>query len=313
MLHSAGRTAGEPARPVLPAWLRLLIYLPTAAALLLLGLIVAGVTVIDTSAGPAGKGPAAALSAADITFVAYGQFLLVAPFTLWFARRYDCRTWDEIGLAFRPRTPRDLLLGGALGVAVAGVWSGGLIALGLMSVHRTGDSVAEAVVYGLLSCTAVGFGEEVIFRGYLLPNLARVVGRTGAVGLSAVLFWAYHLTAPYAAEPLNAVGLVLLGVLFGLCYLATGSLWLPISLHTAYDFVYVGVFRTPPPNNLPGILSREFHSPYWVIGDAERTGVAGVVFLTLVVVAFYWWLYRPARLAEEGLRAWGPTRTSDTA
>jgi membrane protease YdiL (CAAX protease family) len=299
-LHGAGRTTREPPRPLLPAWLRLLLYVPCATALLLLGLIAASVLLIDPYAVPGAEDPTTALMTpwAD-TLLVYGQFLLVVPFTLWFARRYDCRSRGEIGLAVTPTMARDLLLGAALGAAADAVWITGFVALGLVAIHRTDDPVAQAFLWGLPICAAIGISEEVIFRGYVLANLDRALGRAGAIWLSAILFWAYHLAIPYAAEPLNALGYILWGVLFALCYLATGSLWLPISLHAAYDFMCLSVFNAAPPWCLPAVFYREFHAPLWLTGDSQRTGLAGISLLLLLLAAVYLWLYRPARLGEK--------------
>jgi membrane protease YdiL (CAAX protease family) len=163
----------------------------------------------------------------------------------------------------------------------------------------------EVVLYGLLFWPAVGFSEELIFRGYLLPNLVQVVGRTGAIWLSAILFWALHLIRPDAGELFNAIDLVLSGVLFALCYLATGSLWLPICLHASFDFIAAGVFKGPPHLDLPSIFSVEFHAPAWLVGETGKGGLGTVAFLFLLIEMVWAWLYRPAMLAEKEGERWG--------
>jgi membrane protease YdiL (CAAX protease family) len=297
MLFEAGKKGRQEGRAVLRAWLRLLIYLPSALVLFLLGIVIAS----DLAAAyltPGPDGEAAARTPATLTFAIYGEFSLIVLFTLWFARRYDCRSWREIGLTVTPRTLRDLLLGSVLG-ATGFVLVGGYAVLGLVSIHRTENSVSEVFRYGLLFCPAVGFSEELIFRGYLLPNLVQVVGRAGAIWLSAILFWAIHLIGPDAGEPIDAIALVMFGVLCALCYLATGSLWLPISLHSTWDFTSLGVFRGPPRLPLPSIFSVEFHAPAWLVGQSGRAGLGALAFLLLLLGIVWGWLYRPAMLAEQ--------------
>jgi hypothetical protein len=101
-------------RAVFPAWLRLLIYLPCAAMLYLVGIVLAS-DLAAAYVAPGPEGQATAMGPGALTFAVYVDFPLVVLFTLWFARQYDRRTWREIGLTLTPRTPRELLLGGVLG------------------------------------------------------------------------------------------------------------------------------------------------------------------------------------------------------
>lgn len=87
---------------------------------------------------------------------------------------------------------------------------------------------------------ALGIGiapiaEEVLFRGIVLPVLARHVGIAGALVASAAVFAALHMNLA-AAAPLFVLGLV-----FGLAYLYTGSLTVPIVLHAVFNGVSIAV------------------------------------------------------------------------
>lgn len=71
--------------------------------------------------------------------------------------------------------------------------------------------------------------EELMFRGFLLPVLARG-GRTAlAVVLSALLFGAIHL------QPAGLPTLAALGLVLGLTLRHTGSLWPPILVHACWN------------------------------------------------------------------------------
>jgi membrane protease YdiL (CAAX protease family) len=311
MLLEARKRAVHEGRAVIPAWLRLPIYLPCATVLFFVGIILAS----DLAAAyltPGTESQRAAMSPRALAIAVYGELPLVVLFTLWFAWQFDRRTWRELGLTLTPRTPRDLLLGAVLG-ATGLVLVGGDAVLGLVSIHRTEDSVWEVVLYGLLFWPAVGFSEELIFRGYLLPNLVQTVGRVGAIWLSAILFWAFHLMTPDAIDPFNVIAHILFGVLCALCYLATGSLWLPICLHASYDFICLGVFKGPPRFHLPSIFSVEFHAPAWLVGETGKAGLGGLAFLLLLIGMVWGWLYRPAMLAEKEKKVGGPFRINGVA
>lgn len=71
--------------------------------------------------------------------------------------------------------------------------------------------------------------EELLFRGFLLPVLARNRGMTAALLLSALLFGAIHL------QPLGLPVLSTLGLAMGLAMRQTGSLRTPILVHGCWN------------------------------------------------------------------------------
>jgi membrane protease YdiL (CAAX protease family) len=89
-----------------------------------------------------------------------------------------------------------------------------------------------------VSGVIVGLKEEVLFRAILQPLLQRRLGTLAAVVSTSIIFTAWHggaipLTPEVAGE------IFLASVVLGLLYAASGSLLLVVSLHTAYDALYV--------------------------------------------------------------------------
>lgn len=84
--------------------------------------------------------------------------------------------------------------------------------------------------------------EEIIFRGYLINALRTVWDVKTAIIASSVLFSFAHLL-PYASKyslfdvTLLIVLFILFGLFFGWVYIKTGSLWLPVAIHFAWDFL----------------------------------------------------------------------------
>ena len=77
--------------------------------------------------------------------------------------------------------------------------------------------------------------EEVIFRGLILRKLVRPVGAVAALAISAALFavahgWRYGLLARFAA-----------GLILGVLYLRTQSLWACMTAHAVHDVLAFGV------------------------------------------------------------------------
>lgn len=73
------------------------------------------------------------------------------------------------------------------------------------------------------------FFEELLFRGFLLPVLAREKGMAWALVLSALLFGAIHL------QPIGLPTLSTLGFVMGLAMRQTGSLRSPVLIHACWN------------------------------------------------------------------------------
>ena len=97
--------------------------------------------------------------------------------------------------------------------------------------------LAHAQVPGLLALSlAAGFGEELLFRGWLQPRITELVGypegiwvgiavASVAFGICHWMNWAYALLAG------------LIGVYLGLVALWTGGILAPAIAHATYDFI----------------------------------------------------------------------------
>jgi membrane protease YdiL (CAAX protease family) len=95
----------------------------------------------------------------------------------------------------------------------------------------------------LLNNTGVAFGEEIVFRAYLLTGLKEAWGRWAGLAIMMVVFGVVHFPA-YIAQGMHPLVLgvaialaAVLGAVFGLIYLRTGSLWIPVGMHFAWNFV----------------------------------------------------------------------------
>ncbi len=87
----------------------------------------------------------------------------------------------------------------------------------------------------LLSITA-GACEEILFRGFLIWYFGQINGTALAVLLSSILFGLAHSYQGWQ----GGLRAGLMGLVLALCYVFTGSLWVPIFLHIAGD-VYGGI------------------------------------------------------------------------
>ncbi|KAL4448478.1 hypothetical protein ABPG75_005697 [Micractinium tetrahymenae] len=86
----------------------------------------------------------------------------------------------------------------------------------------------QALWFGVLAVCAPVW-EELIFRGFLLPSLARYLPRWGALAATSLLFAMVH----FSREGL--LPLLLLGCVFGGAYASTRNLLAPIALHSLWN------------------------------------------------------------------------------
>ncbi|HET9753045.1 MAG TPA: type II CAAX endopeptidase family protein [Myxococcales bacterium] len=129
---------------------------------------------------------------------------------------------------------------------------------------------------------AAPLGEELFFRGFAFPALAKDWGVLAAMVVSGVLFSALHLDA------VGFLGLLEIGILLAALRWWTGSLWASILGHAVNNGIAGGAF-------LLGMEDPDLPPPAWVLALGAALLVAGF-FLFRRVVA------RPApapALAEE--------------
>ena len=78
-------------------------------------------------------------------------------------------------------------------------------------------------------------GEELLFRGAMLPTLAPQFGAAGAVTASALAFGLLHFPRTRALAPWTATAL-LMGLVFGALYAVTGEVLAPVAAHALINY-----------------------------------------------------------------------------
>lgn len=214
---------------------------------ILLGLFAGAVAILPVDAAVEG-------GAGGKLFV-LGRMAALVLIATWLLRRSG-HTWADLGLR-RPRPWWSLPMGAAAGLlasalATAAVAALVLPALGLDRAERSaflrlhGD-LPEFLFWALpVAWGSAAFGEEMIFRGFVLHRLQAVFGgRVGwAIAGQAAVFGALHLYQGLGgALVTGATALVL-----GLAWLWTGrNLWAPILIHGTLDTVSMAAFYRGAP------------------------------------------------------------------
>ncbi len=101
----------------------------------------------------------------------------------------------------------------------------------------------DAVVLAVCAVTAAPFAEEVVFRGILLPALAKQMPLRRALLVSAVIFAFIHVWSDPRSWPL-AIPLSVVGWILGVLYVRTGSLRTSIVCHAVFNAINTSMALT---------------------------------------------------------------------
>ncbi len=88
-----------------------------------------------------------------------------------------------------------------------------------------------------------GFGEELVFRGFLFERLGKLLGRDGrAKSVIVLLTSAWFGLMHYPVQGLaGAEQAVLTGLVFGTIFAFTGRIWMVMFAHAAFDLTAVAI------------------------------------------------------------------------
>ena len=192
-----------------------------------------------------GFGPAGIAAALLVTlFGPLFEPFNIIPALLWV---HLSRTpWRELGLA-RPKSwARTATIGIAAGFALKIAMKSAIMPFCGAPVINAEYHYLEGNLPGTLSFLVVaivgaGFGEELVFRGFLFERLGKVFGpglgsKAAILVATSLFFGAVHYPAHGIYTALQAV---MTGFVFGTIFALTGDLWVPVFAHAAFDVTAV--------------------------------------------------------------------------
>jgi membrane protease YdiL (CAAX protease family) len=218
---------------------------------------------------------------------------------------------SQLGLSRGPRQLRDI--GQGFGLAVLSLFAI-VVTLTLADKFEPGLRSSVASGFGraagaLMAGLAVGFFEEIFFRGMIFKGLMEDTKPTVAYCAANLFYAAIHFVRPAEKAPLSGldplagfkvlaasfspfldpaeilpglIGLFLIGAALSYAFLRTGSLYLSIGLHAGWIFSLktLGIFGRYPRKELG-----------WVFGASHPRIVSGVVTwigILIVLVVIHW-------------------------
>lgn len=204
-------------------------------------------------------------------------------------RLIEQRSVSELSLRDMPLFGIGGLVTGALlfSLVVGVLWLLGVYHV--IGTHAVVDWLPQILVAGI----GAGIGEEIIARGVLFRIVEEGSGTWVALAVSALFFGGAHIFNPGATLWSSAAIAIEAGVMLGLLYHVTRSLWACIGLHAAWNIMQGTVFGIPVSGGvMQGWLVSRRTGPTWLSGGgfgAEASVIAllvcSLLSLTLLLVA----------------------------
>jgi len=237
-------------------------------------------------------------------------FYIAAVVSVWLATRFlDKRRFSETGIYLKRNWWIDLGFGLLLGAFLMTLIFLVELAAGWVTINETfhaGNSSQPflvAILLPLLLMVIVGIAEELLFRGYLLLNLAegfnlRFIGSKWALVLSwlftSAIFGFAHIINPNSTV-VSSVIITFGGMWLGLGYVLTGSLAIPIGIHITWNLFQGHVFGFPVSGrrdfSASFIAIEQGGSEVWTGGAfGPEAGILGLFALILGVLLVLAWI-----------------------
>lgn len=193
-------------------------------------------------------------------------------------------------------------------------WGFGLITLSCAGIWLFGGVHILDVEWSLTKGYAIGgsfllfigvaVNEELFARGYLQGIVKYHYGSRVAVGVSTLFFALLHSFNPGMwSTPFPFINIFLAGLLMGICREFTGSLWMPIALHLAWNFTQGCLFGFDV-SGIPmtSLMTTETAGSIIISGGAfgAEGSIVTSLILVLGIILIYNYYQTPNRLKRIG-------------
>jgi membrane protease YdiL (CAAX protease family) len=224
-------------------------------------------------------------------------------------RFLDKRPVAALGIGVSSATPRHAAVGIAIGAAGLFAAAAAMFVTGALEYAPDDGSAAQwgaTVARDFGFFTVAAYAEEVVFRGYLFQVLVQWIGAPIALFVTSVGFAFAHNDNPNVGA-FALLNIALAGVLLGVAYLKTLSLWFATALHMAWNWTMATLLDLPVSGlsmfDTP-LYEPEVGGPGWWSGGSfgPEGGLVGTLgFCVALFVLWRWRVVQPdATIAAAG-------------
>jgi len=213
---------------------------------------------------------------------------------------------------------RNFAIGSMIGGA--SLFLAAVFALATRGLTFTLDPISATSIERTLAQSAIIFvfaasAEEVLFRGYPLQTLTRAKLAWLGVLLTSVPFALVHLNNPNVAQGFTFVNTALAGVWLAIAYLRTRSLWFPLGLHWAWNWMQASIFGLPVSGIVrlapAPLLHAVNEGPDWLTGGTYGIEGGAACTVALLISTFVVWRTKLVSSANVPTNRMDPGNTSN--
>ena len=134
-----------------------------------------------------------------------------------------------------------------------------------------------------------GIVEEILLRGVVLRMLEELFGSWAAILLSGLIFGFLHAGNPNADWWSSTAIAIEAGLLFGVLFCLTRSLWVVIGLHAAWNIAQGPIYGVTVSGIAQhGIIDAQIDGPWWLTGgDFGLEAALTSVVLSLIITGYF--------------------------
>jgi membrane protease YdiL (CAAX protease family) len=170
--------------------------------------------------------------------------------TFFSRKKVDRRSITSLGLPFGRKMSIDLFVGiGIAGLMVSlmflleRIFGWSEIKVGIPADLSIGTLIIQILILFFV-CILIGWGEELLFRGYLFVNIQDGMNTLWSIVLTSIFFAFAHYLNPFI-NFFGFTGLLITGLFFAFSRIKSKALWLPIGIHIGWNFFEGPIFGFP--------------------------------------------------------------------
>lgn len=228
-----------------------------------------------------------------------GVIVIVASsLVVWIVRKYfDKKTFVSLGLRLDSLAVKDFFVG----LVISGLMIGTIFIIFLISglleikeISWSGSSISavfEIVLWFFGIGLAVGWSEELAFRGYLLQNMKDGMNLFWAILISCILYGLLHLSNPNSTI-LSGILIAIFGYLRIFGWLRSGQLWLSMGMHAGWDFFQGPILGfTVSGMNTDSLIKQTILGADWITGGSfgPEAGIVVIPVIVFGLIIMYLW------------------------
>lgn len=224
--------------------------------------------------------------------------VITATLVVWIFRRFiDKKSFTSLGLKLNGLAVSDLFVGFILSGCMVGIVFVILSVSGFLEIEAigwTGSTLLPAIeifLWFLVIGAAVGWSEELGFRGYILQNLSEGIGLVWAVAVSCLLYGVMHMSNPNSTW-LSGLLIAVIGFLRIFGWLRTEQLWLSMGMHAGWNFFQGPIFGFSVSGfSTESLIKHSLSGPDWMTGGpfGPEAGIVVVPVVLLGLLVMFLW------------------------